>query len=70
MPSDLTRIATIKSQTLALIADITASPKPSYTIDGQSIEWGDYLKRLQETVDWCDSQLAAAPSEVLSRAGT
>ena len=37
MPSDAEQLATIKSQTLALIATITAEPKPSYEIDDQRV---------------------------------
>lgn len=71
MPADSTQIATIKTQTLALIAQITATPKPSYSIDGQSVSWGEYLRQLQETVAWCDQQLAAAePFEIHSQAYT
>ena len=71
MPADSTQIATIKTQTLALIAQITATPKPSYSIDGQSVSWGEYLRQLQETVAWCDRQLAAAePFEIHSQAYT
>ena len=58
MPSDAEQIATIKTQTLARIAEITAEPKPSYDIDGQKIAWGDYLGQLQKTVDWCNEKLA------------
>jgi hypothetical protein len=58
MPTNAEQLATIKEQALQIIVDITASPKPSYNIDGQDIEWGDYLKRLQETVDFVDKQLA------------
>jgi len=58
MPSDAEQIATIKGQTLARIAEITAQPKPSYDIDGQKIAWGDYLAELQKTVDWCNEKLA------------
>ena len=61
-------IQTIRSQTLALIAEITAQPKPTYTIDGQSVAWADYLERLQKTVDWCDRQTAAEPVEIVSQA--
>ena len=50
--------STIKTQTLAMIADMTANPKPSYNIDGQSIQWTDYLKQLRATVEWCDQQMA------------
>jgi len=69
--SDATTVATIKTQALARIEEITATPKPSYTIDGQSISWGDYLSQLRETVKWCDEQIAAeTPYEVQSRGYT
>jgi hypothetical protein len=71
MPSDAQQIATIKTQTLALIAQITAEPKPTYNIDGQMIAWGDYLKQLQQTVDWCNQKLAGEePFEFQSRGYT
>jgi len=50
--------STIKSQALSVIEYITANPKPSYTVDGQSVRWSDYLKQLQQTVEWCDKQIA------------
>jgi len=50
--------STIKSQTLSMIAEMTANPKPSYNIDGQSVQWTDYLKQLRATVEWCDQQIA------------
>lgn len=69
--SDATTIATIKSQTLALMAEITASPKPTYQIDGQMIAWGDYLSQLQRTIDWCNEKLAGeSPFEVQSQGYT
>jgi len=68
MPNDLEQIKTIKNQTLALMADMTANPKPSYAIDGQSVSWSDYLARLQATVDWCERKLAGQePFEVHSQ---
>jgi hypothetical protein len=71
MPTDLNQVQTIKSQTLTLIATITASPKPSYSIDGQSVSWTEYLKQLQATVAWCDEQLAREdPFEIHSRGTT
>jgi hypothetical protein len=66
--SDATTITTIKSQTLALIAEITAQPKPTYQIDGQQVLWSDYLSRLQATVDWCNEKLAGeSPCEIRSQ---
>jgi hypothetical protein len=55
---------TIKSQTLSMIADITMAPKPSYNIDGQSIQWTDYLKQLRATVEWCDQQIARSEAGI------
>lgn len=55
---------------MALIAEITTEPKPSYTIDGQSVAWTVYLEQLQKTVAWCDRMIAAEePVEVVSLAG-
>ncbi len=58
MPSDAQQIATIKTQTLARIAEITAEPKPTYNVDGQMIAWADYLNQLQRTIDWCNEKAA------------
>jgi hypothetical protein len=30
----------------AIIVEITANPKPNYTVDGQTVNWGDYLDTL------------------------
>jgi hypothetical protein len=69
--SDAQQIATIKSQALARIADITAQPKPTYQIDGQLVAWGDYLSQLERTVDWCNEKLAGeTPFESRSQAFT
>lgn len=71
MPSDAEQIATIKTQTLARIAEITAEPKPTYNVDGQMVAWADYLKQLQQTVDWCNEKLAGEePFEFHSRGYT
>jgi len=56
--ADVDVIRTIKSQTLAVIANATAHPKPSYSLDGQQVSWNEYLAILQQTVDWCDRKLA------------
>jgi hypothetical protein len=71
MPTDAEQIAIIRKQTLTLIAEITAQPKPTYHIDGQHISWGEYLGQLQNTVQWCDRQAAAAaPVEIRSQGFT
>jgi hypothetical protein len=71
MPTDAERIIAIKSQTLALIQQITLQPKPSYTIDAQTVSWTDYLTQLQATVAWCDRQLdGETPTEIRSQGMT
>lgn len=71
MPTDAEQIKTIKAQTLAVIVQITATPKPTYSIDGQSVSWGQYLEQLQKTVAWCDEQLQAdEPFEIHSQGYT
>jgi hypothetical protein len=68
MSSDLEQLETIKSQTLALIAELTANPKPTYYLDGQTVSWNEYLARLQATVDWCQRKLAGEePFEIHSQ---
>jgi hypothetical protein len=71
MSADAEQISLIKSQTLARIVEITAQPKPTYQIDGQTVSWADYLSRLEQTVDWCNARLAGEqPVEFQTQAGT
>ena len=71
MATDLEQIRTIRTQTLAIIAELTANPKPAYEIDGQSVSWNSYLTNLQATVDWCERKLAGEePFEIHSRGTT
>lgn len=59
MPTDAERIATIKSNALARLQELSESPKPSYTIDGQSVSWAEYYKMLMAQVDWARQQESA-----------
>jgi hypothetical protein len=71
MADDLEHIVAIKSQTLAIIAELTASPKPTYYVDGQTVSWSEYLANLRATVDWCERKLAGQqPFEIHSRGMT
>ena len=57
-------IATIKTNTLAQMAQVSAERKPTYSEGGQTFQWTEYLEHLQRRVEWCDAQLAAeAPFE-------
>ena len=69
--SDREQIESIRSLTLAQLVDLRADPKPTYSIDGQTISWTAYIQSLQETVDWCDAKLVGLePFEVQSRGTT
>lgn len=32
----------------AKLLEATVNPKPSYTVDGQSVQWNEYLKMLMD----------------------
>ena len=68
---DREQLVLVREQCLALIGQITAQPKPSYSVDGQQVSWESYLARLTGVVDWCDARLRGdEPYEELSRGVT
>ena len=68
MPTDREQLQTIRGLALAQLAELRAQPKPSYTLDGQSVSWESYATSLLRTVDWCDAKLAAdEPFEIHSQ---
>lgn len=70
MPTDTSQIEAIRNQALTQIEQVRANPKPSYSVDGQRIDWQQYVDSLLRTVDWCDEKIAAAsPYELRSRGG-
>ena len=67
--TDFEQIQSIRSQTLAQLAELRAEPKPTYWLDGQRVHWQEYADALQRTVDWCDEKLAQSePFEIRSQA--
>lgn len=67
----LTQIRNIRAQSLAIMDEITKKPKPTYNLDGQSVSWETYLKQIQNTISWCNTQLAAGDAwEIRTQAGT
>ena len=41
-------LKTTRDQMASILVEITTSPKPSYSIDGQAVSWTEYLKMLQD----------------------
>ena len=47
------------------LAEISAAPKPSYTVDGQQVSWTDHYRFLSEQIDKLNQQISAAsPFEI------
>lgn len=71
MTDEYQQVQAIRRQTLAQLEQLRASPKPSYTLDGQEVSWQQYAESLQRTVDWCDRKLQNyQPFEIRSEATT
>jgi len=46
MANDLANLQLIKSNILARLVDLSANPKPNYSIEGKSVSWGSYFESL------------------------
>ena len=69
--TDQQQLETIKSLALAQLVELRAAPKPTYTLDGQTVSWESYIASLERTIDWCDRKLATvAPFEIRSEGTT
>jgi len=56
----LTHLKLIQGNIISTIIQVTAEPKPDYTLDGQTVSWADYLAKLRDTVNWCDQMIAGS----------
>jgi hypothetical protein len=57
-PSDLEQLQTIRANLLARLAEMTASPKPNYSLDGESYAWADLFDRYMRQLETINAQLA------------
>jgi len=62
-------LGTAINQVAAQIKDITANPKPDYSVNGQSISWASYLSMLTEQITKLQQaqQSLAGPYQRISR---
>lgn len=51
MPTDLATLQAIKTNLLAILSDLSSNPKPSYSIDGQSVSWSEYFSMVSDQLD-------------------
>ncbi|MCA9234956.1 MAG: hypothetical protein KDA44_05775 [Planctomycetales bacterium] len=71
MATDTEQLQAIRSNSLAQLAELRTAPKPTYSIDGQTVSWTAYAESLQRTVDWCDGKLSdAEPFEIRTQGTT
>ena len=65
-------LTTARDQIAARLVEITASPKPSYTVDGQTVSWTAYLKELREAMSSLDAEILKAdgPYEIRTQGFT
>ena len=60
---NLAQLAIVRTQIIERLVEITKSPKPTYTIDGQKVDWTDYQRMLFEQVKQVDEAVAAITDE-------
>lgn len=60
MATEAENIATIRANLLAALATESANPKPSYSIDGQSVDWNGYRAAILAQVAALNAVLAAS----------
>jgi len=62
-------LGTAITQVAAQIKDITLNPKPSYSVNGQSVSWESYLSMLTEQLIKLQTaqQSLAGPYQRISR---
>jgi len=64
-------LATARDNLAAKLAEVSANPKPSYSIDGQSVSWVEYYKFLADQIARLNAQInMGEPFEELSRGVT
>lgn len=66
----LDSLTTAKANLAATLASITAAPKPSYSIDGQSVSWSEYHAMLVAQIKLLNDliQVEGGPFEYVTQA--
>lgn len=68
MPSYLENLTTARDSAATALAEILAKPKPKYQIDGESVDWGDYVQMLSLSIDALNTKIQQAqPYSVATR---
>ena len=70
MPTYLENLNVAREQIAANLAEITARPKPNYTIDGQSVSWQGLFDSYVTRLAALDERIAAADTFEIRSQGT
>jgi len=71
MATPAENLQTVYENVCKQLAEITENPKPSYMIDGQSVQWTAYLRMLTDQLETIKAAMAAeTPWEVHSQGYT
>lgn len=60
MATYLQNLTTIRANITARLVEVTDSPKPNYTVDGESYSWADYVDMLMRQLEALDKRIQAA----------
>lgn len=72
MASQYAMIDTAITNLTAKIAELSADPKPSYSVDGQTFNHSEYFKMLTESLDSLITQRRRlqGPYQIMTRVGS
>lgn len=71
MPTYLEHLKATREHIAANLAELTAHPQPSYTIDGQTVSWQALLASYIQQLERLDARIAAGePFEIETPAGS
>lgn len=59
MPTVMENLETARSNMAARLAEITANPKPDYSIDGKSVSWSGYVSMLTDQMQRINALIQA-----------
>ena len=54
-----TELTTALETLVGVYQTVVANPKPTYSLDGQSVSWGEYAKMLRAEIEALTGTLAA-----------
>lgn len=70
MPYDVATLTQIRDRAADNLNAVLANPKPTYSIDGQSVSWTEYMERLKAEIDWATGELSRLSSSSAGAKGS